>query len=57
MWYNLRNPNIIPLLGVVWKGGDVYMVSKWVENGTLLEYVRSHPEVDKVELVSLLTSC
>jgi len=53
MWYDCIHQNILPLLGVVWKDGDVYMVAKWADNGTLFEYATSHPEADKVELVRL----
>ena len=44
----------MPLLGVVQRKDDIYMVSEWAENGTLLSYVRAHPGVNKVHLVSVM---
>jgi hypothetical protein len=29
------------------------MVSKWMDNGNMLEYVREHHKVDRMRLVSL----
>jgi len=45
-WKDLRHPNVIPLLGLVSKIGPynvMGMVSPWMENGDLNQYLRKAP--------------
>jgi len=50
-WLDLKHPNVLPFLGVirpVERGpAPVFMVSPWMENGDLRQYLQRHPEPDK----------
>ena len=47
IWSSLRHPNILPLLGFV-MDYEVYpaLVTEWMENGTAMDYLRKHPDLD-----------
>ena len=53
IWRALRHPNILPLLGVTMVGTQLVMVSEWMINGTINQFVELHPEADRLELVGL----
>ena len=55
MWRALRHPNVLPLLGVSATEPRFAMVSEWMENGNINEFVKARPEADRVELVGLPT--
>ena len=50
MWKRLRHPNIVPFLGVTMD--PFQFVSEWMPNGTVTEYVRKNPSVDRIALAS-----
>lgn len=50
MWKRLAHPNIVPLLGVTI--APFQSVSLWIPGGELLEFLSSHPDVDRFSLVS-----
>ena len=50
MWKTLQHPNVLPLLGVM-VGTQLAMVSEWMMNGNINEFVRAHPDVNRLELV------
>ena len=52
VWKRLQHPNIVPFLGVPSKVPPFEIVCEWMENDRITEYVREHPEVDRVGLVS-----
>ena len=52
-WKALNHPNVLPLLGVSMEERRFVMVSEWMENGNINEFIRSHTDVDLFELVSL----
>ena len=52
-WKALNHPNVLPLLGVTMEKRQFVMVSEWMENGNINEFVQSHPDVNLFELVSL----
>ena len=52
VWKRLRHPNVVPFLGVTMT--QLQLVSEWMTNGTLTEYVNMKPHVDRISLVSLL---
>ncbi|KAG8918061.1 hypothetical protein FRC01_002060 [Tulasnella sp. 417] len=35
IWFELDHPNINPLVGVYWVGDEYYVVSPWMENGSI----------------------
>ncbi|KEP46454.1 tyrosine kinase family catalytic domain protein, partial [Rhizoctonia solani 123E] len=50
-WSLMKHRNIHQLMGViVFKDQYLGMVSKWMENGNLREYLRTHPGADRYQL-------
>lgn len=56
VWKRLQHPNIVPLLRVPTKIPPFEIICEWMEDGTITEYIRRHPTIDLLELVSRLTS-
>ena len=52
MWKSLQHPNILPLIGVVMSETRFELVSAWMENGNINEFIEAHPNTDRLELVS-----
>jgi len=50
-WKALRHPNVLQLLGVTMTKNKFVMVSEWMENGNINEFMRAHPSVNRLELV------
>lgn len=46
-WSKCRHPNVIKLLGLVMFRGKIGMVSIWMENGNLPNYLSNNPRVDR----------
>ena len=51
-WKALNHPNVLPLLGVMMTGGRFAMVSEWMANGNINEFVAEHWNANRFELVS-----
>jgi hypothetical protein len=54
IWYNHRHPNLLPFEGVFQPDNDfrdVFLVSPFLENGTVVEYLRNYPSVERRLLV------
>ena len=51
MWKALRHPNILPLVGVTMTETQFAMVSEWMANGNVNEFVKAHPDADRLGLV------
>ena len=51
MWRALRHPNVLPMLGVTATEPPFAMVSEWMTNGDINEFVKTHPEADRFKLV------
>ena len=51
MWKMFRHPNILPLIGVTMSESQFTMVSDWMGNGNISEFVKAHPAVNRLELV------
>ena len=54
MWKALRHPNILPLIGVTMNDTRFAMVSEWIVNGNINQFVEGHPHVDRLGLVRFL---
>ena len=52
-WNALRHPNVLSLLGVTMNGGRFAMVSEWMSNGNINEFVVVHWDANRFELVVL----
>ena len=52
-WKSLRHQNILPLLGVATSDNQFAMVSEWMANGNINEFVKVHREANRFKLVGL----
>ena len=53
-WRYLEHANILPLLGVTLVEGRFAMVSEWMENGNINDFIEKNPKANRTELVSLI---
>lgn len=51
LWKRLAHKNILPLLGVSRDVAEFCLVSPWMKNGTIVEYVRNNPQANPLGLV------
>ena len=51
MWKTLHHPNVLPLIGVTMTENKLVMVSEWMENGNINEFVKAYPNANRPELV------
>ncbi|QRV74275.1 Tyrosine kinase catalytic domain protein [Ceratobasidium sp. AG-Ba] len=49
-WSRLKHPNILELIGLAQFQHYVAMISPWMSNGTLLEYIKRNPSVDRRQI-------
>ena len=56
MWKTLRHQNVLPLLGVTISEDPLrfVMVSEWMENGNINQFLRRVPDADRLKLVRVL---
>lgn len=54
IWKKLSNPNILPLIGASMHGPELVMVSEWMNNGNVKQYLRTNSHVNKPSLVRAL---
>ena len=52
MWKALRHWNVLPLTGVTMSETRFEMISDWMMNGNINDFVKEHPKVDRLKLVS-----
>ena len=50
-WKTLRHPNVLPLIGVMMSEAHFAMVSDWMVNGNINDFVKEHPDVNRLDLV------
>ncbi|QRV89040.1 mitogen activated protein kinase kinase kinase [Ceratobasidium sp. AG-Ba] len=46
-WSRLKHPNVLELLGLALFRQRVAMISLWMANGTLLEYIKHNPQAER----------
>ena len=51
MWKTLQHQNVLPLIGVVMSETRFMMISEWMMNGNINEFVKACPGASKLELV------
>ena len=54
MWKRISHPNIVPFLGVSKAPAPLSMVSEWMPNGNVRDYVRKNPDTSRLQLVRRL---
>ncbi|KAF9781123.1 kinase-like domain-containing protein [Thelephora terrestris] len=52
LWNALRHPNVLPLVGVILTETEAMMVSKWMPNGNINQFVKENQDVNRFELLS-----
>jgi hypothetical protein len=55
-WKFLCHPNILPLLGVTMTENQFLMVSEWMPNGKINEFVKADVAADRLKLVCTSSS-
>jgi len=50
-WKTLRHPNVLPLIGVAMAEAQFAMVSEWMVNGNINDFVKANPGANRVGLV------
>ncbi|KAG8917803.1 hypothetical protein FRC01_002202 [Tulasnella sp. 417] len=50
-WRRLSHPHILEFLGTFKRDGHMYFVSPFINNGTLVEYIAVHPDVNRIRLL------
>ena len=51
IWKALCHPNVLPLLGATMTETKFMMVSVWMENGNINDFVKGHTNTDRLGLV------
>jgi len=51
MWTALRHPNVLPLMGVMMTDNQLAMVTEWMINGDVNEFVKANKDADRLGLV------
>ena len=54
MWKTLDHQNVLPLLGARMERRHFVMISEWMDNGNINEFVKAHRGVNRFELVGPL---
>ena len=50
-WKALHHQNVLPLLGVTMGNNQFSMVSEWMVNGNINEFIKAHRDANRFELV------
>jgi len=50
LWVNLNHPNILPCFGITLR--PLRIVTEWIPNGHVMEYLQEHRDADRIRLVS-----
>ena len=54
VWSKLDHPNVVEFMGFLFgEAGFPALVTRWLENGSALEYVIRHPDADVFTLVRI----
>lgn len=53
IWSRLEHRHILPIIGFTFGGDEKFpsLITDWMENGTIIEYLNKHPEVSNLEMV------
>ncbi|KAF9642184.1 kinase-like protein [Thelephora ganbajun] len=54
-WKTLNHPNVLPLLGATIDDNQFVMVSEWMTNGNINEFIKAHNDVNRFELLKDVT--
>jgi len=51
LWKRLTHKNILPFLGISRDVAEFCLISPWMKNGSIVEYVHNNPHANPLELV------
>lgn len=51
VWKTLHHPNVLPLIGVKMSENEFAMISDWMANGNINDFIRAHPGINRITLV------
>ena len=51
VWKQFSHANLVPFLGINEALFNLALVSEWMEHGTILDFVKSTPETNRLKLV------
>ncbi|KAF9789119.1 hypothetical protein BJ322DRAFT_522510 [Thelephora terrestris] len=51
IWRHLHHPKIVPLIGVAISPGQCLLVSDWVDNGTIDQFIKVNPDANRIDLL------
>jgi len=51
IWRRISHPNVVPFIGVSEAPAPLSMVSEWMPNGNVRDYVVKNPEISRLQLV------
>ncbi|KAG8948953.1 hypothetical protein FRC04_009154 [Tulasnella sp. 424] len=51
LWKAARHPNVLQFLGAWEANNTVYLVSPFLDNGTIMQYLVKHPNVDRTKFI------
>lgn len=54
LWKRLTHKNILPFLGISKDVAEFCLITPWMKNGTIVEYVANNPHVNPLELVCMI---
>jgi serine/threonine protein kinase len=55
IWRYTRHPNIVPFIGTYCLfAGRLTLVSEWMQNGTIMSFLKAHPEEHRRRYVSIV---
>ena len=52
VWARLRHTNVVPLLGITVVDRVPSLASEWMDNGTVIKFIKAQPGVSRLLLVS-----
>ncbi|KAF8071438.1 kinase-like domain-containing protein [Lyophyllum atratum] len=50
LWGQLLHPNVLPIYGLYRFRNRICLVSPWMEHGDITQYLKNHPDADRVKL-------
>ncbi|KAJ6501178.1 kinase-like domain-containing protein, partial [Mycena vitilis] len=51
IWRQLCHPNLLPFFGVYYLDNRLCLISPWMENGNIMEFLRAQPNTDRLSLI------
>ncbi|KAJ6454251.1 kinase-like domain-containing protein [Mycena vitilis] len=51
IWRQLCHPNLLPFFGVYHLDNRLCLISPWMENGNIMEFLRAQPNTDRLSLI------